>query len=57
MTGGGFGGCTVSLVRKDHLDRLVASIASDYLRLTGIVPTMFTTRPAQGTQVLPQPVE
>ena len=24
MTGGGFGGCTVSLVRKEHLARLAA---------------------------------
>jgi len=52
MTGGGFGGCTVSLVRKDHLDQLAASIASDYQRLTGVAPTMFTTRPAQGAQIL-----
>ena len=48
MTGGGFGGCTVSLVRKDHLDRLAAAIDSDYRRLTGIAPSIFTTRPAQG---------
>lgn len=53
MTGGGFGGCTVSLVRKDQLDRLATAIAADYQRLTGIEPTMFTTRPAQGAQVLP----
>ena len=52
MTGGGFGGCTVSLVRKDHLDRLAAAIDSDYRRLTGIAPTIFTTRPAQGAQIV-----
>jgi galactokinase len=52
MTGGGFGGCTVSLVRKAHLDRVASAIAADYQRLTGIAPTMFTTRPAQGAQIL-----
>ena len=55
MTGGGFGGCTVSLVRKAHRDRLAPAIASDYERLTGIAPTLFTTRPAQGAQVLQVP--
>ncbi len=52
MTGGGFGGCTVSLVRKDHLDRLAAAIDTDYRRLTGIAPSIFTTRPAQGAQIV-----
>jgi galactokinase len=52
MTGGGFGGCTVSLVRKDHLERLAAAIDSDYRRLTGIAPSIFTTRPAQGAQIV-----
>ena len=52
MTGGGFGGCTVSLVRKDQLDRLAAAIDADYRRLTGIAPSLFTTRPAQGAQIV-----
>jgi galactokinase len=52
MTGGGFGGCTVSLVRKDHLQDLAAAIRDDYHRETGIIPTIFTTRPAQGAQIV-----
>jgi galactokinase len=52
MTGGGFGGCTVSLVRKHHLAPLAAAIREDYHDKTGIVPTLFTTRPAQGAQVI-----
>ncbi len=52
MTGGGFGGCTVSLVRRCHLAQAAASIAEEYRRRTGIEPTIFTTRPAQGAQIL-----
>jgi galactokinase len=52
MTGGGFGGCTVSLVRKDHVETLAAAIRDDYQRETGILPTIFTTRPAQGAQIV-----
>lgn len=52
MTGGGFGGCTVSLVRKDHLEPLAAVIDADYRQQTGIAPSLFTTRPAQGAQVV-----
>ncbi len=47
MTGGGFGGCTVSLVRKAYLEALAAAIGDDYRRQTGIAPSLFTTRPAQ----------
>lgn len=52
MTGGGFGGCTVSLVRKDHLEPLAAAIAADYRQQTGVGPSLFTTRPAQGAQIV-----
>ncbi len=52
MTGGGFGGCTVSLVRKDQLETLATAIRDDYHRKTGIMPTIFTTRPAQGAQIV-----
>jgi galactokinase len=52
MTGGGFGGCTVSLVRKEHLEPLAAAIDADYRQQTGLAPSLFTTRPAQGAQIV-----
>jgi len=52
MTGGGFGGCTVSLVRTDKAKEIGAAIQKEYSRKTGIEPTLFTTRPAQGAFVL-----
>jgi galactokinase len=55
MTGGGFGGCTVSLVRTEAADSIARSIAESYRRQTGIEPTFFATRPAGGAKVLPIP--
>lgn len=52
MTGGGFGGCTVSLVRSAKVESVARSIRSDYKQRTGIEPSIFTTRPAQGAHVV-----
>jgi len=52
MTGGGFGGCTVTLVRTDSANEVAATIAERYQAATGIEPTCFTTRPAEGGRVL-----
>jgi len=52
MTGGGFGGCTVSLVRKADVESVAESVRAEYHQRTGIEPTLFTTRPAQGAHVV-----
>ncbi len=52
MTGGGFGGCTVNLVSSEVVDSFCRSLAERYHRATGIEPTIFTTRPADGVQAL-----
>ncbi len=52
MTGGGFGGCTVSLVRSADVESVAASVRADYQRRTGIEPSIFTTRPAQGAHIM-----
>ncbi|MDD3586210.1 MAG: galactokinase [Thermoguttaceae bacterium] len=48
MTGGGFGGCTVSLIRAGRVAQYIEYLSSQYRAQTGIEPTIFTTRPAQG---------
>lgn len=52
MTGGGFGGCTVALVRSDRVDAISRQIATDYKKQTGIEATMFVSRPAVGATVI-----
>ena len=52
MTGGGFGGCTVSLVRKERADQIAAKLHARYLEATGIEPTFYVSRAAAGAQAM-----
>jgi len=48
MTGGGFGGCTISLVRPDAVDALRERIDRDYTARTGRTARFWTVRAAGG---------
>jgi len=48
MTGGGFGGCTVNLVRADAVQRVRVAVADEYQRATGIAPQIFVSSAAEG---------
>ena len=52
MTGGGFGGCTVTLVRRGREQAVAEQICGDYFRRTGIAATPFVTKPARGAHIL-----
>jgi galactokinase len=52
MTGGGFGGCTVSFVESSKSMNISKVVTERYKTKTGIEPTIFVTRPAQGTMIL-----
>ena len=52
MTGGGFGGCTVALVRADAVAAVSERIAAEYERRTKIKPTLFVSRPAAGATMV-----
>ena len=52
MTGGGFGGCAVSLVETDATATVAKEICDRYLQETGIEATAFATPPAQGATVI-----
>jgi galactokinase len=55
MTGGGFGGCTVSLVRADQAVGAANAICKKYREQTGVEATAFSTPPSQGASVLKAP--
>jgi galactokinase len=48
MTGGGFGGCTVTLVRPDAVDELRGHVEREYHARTGLVPRIWTLRAVDG---------
>jgi galactokinase len=50
MTGGGFGGCTVNLLRTDASDSFTQHISQAYQGVTGIIPEVYVCEPAQGAQ-------
>jgi galactokinase len=52
MTGGGFGGCTVALVKAGAIEAISQKIAADYKNKTGIEATIFSSRPAAGAMVI-----
>ena len=48
MTGGGFGGCTINLVREAHVDEFCATVSRKYQEATGKQPKMYVTNAAGG---------
>ena len=55
MTGAGFGGAAVALVRTDEARAIERQIREAYLRRTGLDPHIFASRPAQGATILRKP--
>jgi galactokinase len=52
MTGGGFGGCTVALVKSSAAAAISQQLAADYKQKTGIEATIFGSRPAAGAAIV-----
>jgi galactokinase len=52
MTGGGFGGCCVALVKASEAQAISKKIAADYKAKMGIEATIFSSRPASGATIL-----
>ena len=51
MTGAGFGGCTVNLLKRDYIDVFKKNIKNEYKKITGINPDIYVTLPAEGAKV------
>ena len=53
MTGGGFGGCTINLVRNAEVDNFRSALKTGYEKRFGITPDIYVTSPSAGVhQVL-----
>src|ERR1051325_10492162 len=50
MTGGGFGGSTVNLVKKEQADEFRARVAEGYERATGLKPEIYVTNAGNGAE-------
>lgn len=52
MTGGGFGGSTVTLCESSKIEEISATLVADYHAATGITPQLFASRPSQGAHLI-----
>jgi len=48
MTGGGFGGCTINLVRRERAQQFSEQIGQSYYEVTHLRPEIYITKAAQG---------
>jgi|SRR5579871_748438 len=52
MTGGGFGGCTVNLVRTENISEFAERISHQFQKATGITPQIYICSAEDGAQEL-----
>jgi galactokinase len=52
MTGGGFGGCTVSLVRDEAVDKFIEQVGKNYEQKTGLKPMFYVAEIGDGGKKL-----
>ncbi len=48
MTGGGFGGCTVSLVKEEAIDHFIEQVGKNYEAKTGLTPLFYVAEIGDG---------
>jgi len=52
MMGGGFGGCTLNLIKEDKIDNYVEEVSSAYREKFNIKLDAFSVLPDAGTQII-----
>ena len=52
MTGGGFGGCAVALVKTAQVEAITRRVTEDYQQRTNIIPTLFVSRAGDGATTI-----
>ena len=51
MVGGGFGGCTINLVKEEAVEKLISEISIAYKEAMGLTLTAYQVSVENGTQV------
>jgi len=53
MMGGGFGGCTINIVRKDGTKEFSEKVSKEYKKFSGFYPDIHIVQIGNGTEVIP----
>lgn len=56
MTGAGFGGCAIALVKKDAFEKFSAEVIEHYTKEIGYAPSVYSSLIGDGVGVLHEPV-
>jgi len=48
MTGGGFGGCNISIVKKDKVDEFMEIVKEKYIKAIGYEPSFYMSSAGEG---------
>jgi galactokinase len=54
MMGGGFGGCTINLVKEEAIEELIREVAASYSKMMGNELTPYIVRIEDGTSIIAQ---
>lgn len=52
MMGGGFGGCTINIVKKEKMNTFSEGIKKEYYKITGIEPKIYSVKITDGTGLI-----
>lgn len=50
MTGGGFGGCNISIVKEDNVEQFKCIMRDEYMRMIGYEPAFYQSNAGQGAR-------
>jgi len=52
MMGGGFGGCTINIVKKEKMNTFSEGIKKEYSKITGVEPEIYSVKITDGTGLI-----
>ena len=52
MTGGGFGGCTINLIKREAVQQVTQHVAAEYQQKTGVHPEIYVSAAAGGVTLV-----
>lgn len=54
MTGAGFGGCTVNIVKEESVDKFIRQVGENYTKKTGLIPEFYVSEIGDGAREIKQ---